>query len=128
MPLVVRCCDSDLWVVCVRVHSVFLSAFTLSLCVVVISACSSASRLHAQSTPSSDSVFRNTSPNVAYVGSKTCIIPGCHEDIGRSYFATPHGQSMAPANSPTELGRVRRTIQKLPITSPVLSSKVRKIP
>jgi hypothetical protein len=62
-----------------------------------------AGSIHAQE---GGSIFRNTAPNVAYVGSKGCGVPGCHEEITRTYMATPHGQSMAPANSPTELTRV----------------------
>lgn len=56
-------------------------------------------------------VFRNTDPSVGYVGSKACIVPGCHEDIGRSYFNTSHGTSMAPANSQAELARVPQPIE-----------------
>jgi hypothetical protein len=59
-----------------------------------------AALLHAQ-TGGSSSVFRNVDPSVGYVGSKSCGAPGCHEEINRTYFPTPHGQSMAPANSPT---------------------------
>jgi hypothetical protein len=54
--------------------------------------------------------FRNLDSPVAYVGSKSCAASGCHEDIGRSYLATPHGQSMAPANSPTELARAPKPV------------------
>ncbi len=61
-------------------------------------------------TDSGVPVFRNTDPSVAYVGSKSCIVPGCHENIGRSYFPTAHGQSMAPANSPKELGRAPKPV------------------
>ena len=68
-----------------------------------------AALLHAQ-TGGSSSVFRNVDPSVGYVGSKSCGAPGCHEEINRTYFPTPHGQSMAPANSPTELGRVPQPV------------------
>jgi hypothetical protein len=68
------------------------------------------SLLPAQSATNPAPVFRNTNPSVAYVGSKTCVVPGCHEEIGRSYFMTPHGNSMAPANSPTELARAPQPV------------------
>jgi hypothetical protein len=58
------------------------------------------------SAQSSDSIFRNTDPSVAYVGSATCLVSGCHEDIGRAYAHSSHGESMAPANRPAELARV----------------------
>jgi hypothetical protein len=53
-----------------------------------------------------ESIFRNTAPSVAYVGSKSCAASGCHEEISRTYSPTPHGQSMALANTPAELARV----------------------
>ncbi|MGA8044033.1 MAG: cytochrome c3 family protein, partial [Terracidiphilus sp.] len=49
------------------------------------------------------SIFLNTNPSVEYVGSQTCGRAGCHEEISREYFATPHGQSMEPANAPSDL-------------------------
>ena len=52
-----------------------------------------------------ETVFRNTEPGVAYVGSQTCIVAGCHEQIGHDYGLTPMGHSMAPANSAAELVR-----------------------
>ena len=64
----------------------------------------------AQTVAAQTSIFRNTDLPGSYVGSKTCVVPGCHEDIGRSYFPTPHGHSMAPANSSTELGRVPKPV------------------
>jgi cytochrome c553 len=51
-------------------------------------------------------VYRNTSPKVAYVGSRSCAGSGCHEEICRKYPQTPMGNSMAPANSASELARV----------------------
>ena len=54
----------------------------------------------------STSIFRNTDPAVAYTGSASCVVAGCHEAIGQTYWKTPHGQSMAPANRPQELARV----------------------
>jgi hypothetical protein len=71
--------------------------------VALLAAFASAICLHAQS---SASIFRNVDSSVAYVGSKSCGASGCHEDINRNYDPTPHGQSMAPANSPAELARV----------------------
>jgi len=56
------------------------------------------------------SVFRNVDPSVAYLGSESCGASGCHEEINRTYFPSPHGQSMAPANSPAELARVPRPV------------------
>ena len=54
----------------------------------------------------STSIFRNTDPAVAYTGSASCVVAGCHEAIGQTYWKNPHGQSMAPANRPQELARV----------------------
>ena len=61
--------------------------------------------LNAQS-----SIFRNTDPSVAYVGSQSCGVSGCHAEVNRSYTSTPHGQSMALANTPTELARVPKPV------------------
>ncbi len=55
-------------------------------------------------------IFRNIDSSVAYVGSRSCGASGCHEEINRSYAPTPHGQSMAPANSPIELGRAPQPV------------------
>lgn len=55
-----------------------------------------------------ESVFRNTGPGVAYVGSQTCVVAGCHEQIGHDYPLTPMGHSMAPANSAAELARAAK--------------------
>ena len=73
------------------------------MCLVALAAFASTISLHAQS---SASIFRNVDASVAYVGSKSCGASGCHEDINRNYDPTPHGQSMAPTNSTTELARV----------------------
>lgn len=43
---------------------------------------------------------------MAYTGSASCTVAGCHEEIGRTYAPSPHGQSMAAANRPAELARV----------------------
>ncbi len=86
------------------------SAFACSLGFALLAAFSCADFSRSQSAARSTPVFRNTDPSVAYVGSKTCVVPGCHEDIGRSYFPTPHGQSMATANSPKELARVPKPV------------------
>lgn len=56
------------------------------------------------------SVFRNTDPGVAYVGSASCAASGCHAQTHRNYFATPHGKSMAAANSPAELARAPKPV------------------
>jgi len=55
-------------------------------------------------------VYRNTGPDVAYAGSKSCAGAGCHEELSRKHSQTPMGSSMAPANSPPELARVQRPI------------------
>jgi hypothetical protein len=60
--------------------------------------------------PGSASIFRNTDPSVAYMGSQSCGQSGCHAEINREYFSTPHGQSMAAANSPRELARVPKPV------------------
>jgi hypothetical protein len=84
-----------------RIAALF-SLFIWGLCLASLMA---PKGLRAQGS-AGDSIFRNVDLSVAYVGSKSCGVSGCHEDINRSYATTPHAQSMAPANSPTELGRV----------------------
>lgn len=54
--------------------------------------------------------FRNTAPTVEYVGSAACTVPGCHEDVGRSYAHSPHGLSMTAANVPLHLARAARPV------------------
>ena len=54
--------------------------------------------------------YRNTAPGVAFVGSKSCAASGCHEALCRDYSWVPMGNSMAPANAPSELARVPNTI------------------
>jgi len=49
-------------------------------------------------------VYQNTAPGVAYTGSVSCS--GCHADLDRTYHRTPMGNSMAPANAPSELEKV----------------------
>ena len=93
----------------VSVGSPSSSMFTFILCVAVLAAFNSAEFSRAQGS-AGKTVFRNTDPSVPYVGSSTCVVIGCHEAIGRSYSPTPHGQSMAPANSLTELERVPRPV------------------
>ena len=90
--------------------SILLSSFSVALCLALLTALLSVNDLSAQGSAGGESIFRNTDPSVAYVGSKSCGTSGCHEDINRTYFPTPHGQSMAPANSPTELRRVPKPI------------------
>ena len=51
-------------------------------------------------------VYQNTAPGVAFKGSKSCEVGGCHEELSRNYYLTPHGSSMGPANSPSELAKV----------------------
>ena len=51
-------------------------------------------------------VFQNTAPAVAYTGSKSCAASNCHADLEHTYRPTPMGNSMAPANAPSELSRV----------------------
>ena len=87
-----------------------LTFFTLSPCLALLTGLSLANHLRAQSSAGGEIIFRNTDPSVAYVGSKSCAASGCHEDINRTYFPTPHGQSMAPANSAAELRRVPKPI------------------
>jgi hypothetical protein len=90
--------------------NVLLPALISGLCLALLALLSSANWLRAQSSDKSDSTFRNTDPSVAYVGSTSCAASGCHEKICRDYFSTPHGHSMAPANSPTELARAPKPI------------------
>jgi len=86
-----------------------LASIVASLHLGLIAGAILAPPLSAQST--SSTVFRNTDPSVAYVGSKSCAASGCHKEIGRDYAPTPHGQSMAPANSASDLARVPNPIQ-----------------
>ncbi len=64
--------------------------------------------LHAESRPSSGPhtppVYRNTSPGVAYVGSKACV--RCHADIYEQFSRTGMGRSMSLASDPAQLQRV----------------------
>ncbi len=55
--------------------------------------------------------YRNAAPSVAYTGSKSCAGSGCHEEIYRNYYRTPHGDSMGPANAPSELAKVPNRIK-----------------
>ncbi len=55
-------------------------------------------------------IFRNTDPSVAYVGSATCAQSGCHAEIKGEYLPTPHGQSMTLANIPSSLARVPKPV------------------
>ena len=66
--------------------------------------------LHAQNDGKPAPTFRNTGPDVAYVGSKTCGDSGCHTDIYKAYQPTPHGQSMTLANVPSDLARAPRPV------------------
>jgi hypothetical protein len=87
-----------------------LRALRIAVSLTLLTALSSSARLRAQGSAQPASVFRNTDSSVAYVGSKTCTVSGCHEEIGRSYPETPMGHSMAPANSPAELARVAQPV------------------
>ena len=51
-------------------------------------------------------VYRNAAPGVAFTGSKSCEGTGCHDELCRNYYQTPHGASMGPANTPAELAKV----------------------
>ncbi len=64
-------------------------------------------------------VYRNTGPEVAYVGSKSCAAPGCHDELCQRHAHTPMGNSMAPANAPSELAKVPKLIM-------VVSSKLNR--
>jgi hypothetical protein len=55
-------------------------------------------------------VYRNTVPGVEFTGSKSCAAAGCHEQICQDFQSVPMGNSMTPANLPSELARVPRTI------------------
>lgn len=50
-------------------------------------------------------LYRNTASGVAFMGSKSCDGAGCHEGLSSRYYQTPHGSSMGPANSPSELAK-----------------------
>jgi hypothetical protein len=52
--------------------------------------------------------YRNTDPAVPYSGSKSCS--PCHARLAVAYRKTPMGSSMAPANRPEELARVRQPV------------------
>jgi hypothetical protein len=62
-------------------------------------------RSNSPIAPPSTTIFRNTDPKVAYVGSKAC--ESCHESEYRKFLQTPHGQS---ATLPAE----RPELKKLP--------------
>jgi hypothetical protein len=64
----------------------------------------------AQSQDKTSSLFRNTDPSVAYVGSKSCAQAGCHAEIGNNYSITAHGLAMASANLPSDLARVPKPV------------------
>jgi hypothetical protein len=81
-------------------------AMLLTLLALLLPACN----LRAQTAVTGASIFRNTDPTVAYVGSKTCGESGCHAEINRDYTPSPHGQSMAAANIPSDLARVPRPV------------------
>jgi len=55
-------------------------------------------------------LYRNTAPGVAFVGSKTCEGAGCHEELCHNYYQTPHGNSVGPANAPSEPTKVPQRI------------------
>jgi hypothetical protein len=84
----------------------FVCALSASRCIALFIMLAFPVWLGAQSRVGEESIFRNASSSVAYVGSKSCLAPGCHEEISRTYMPTSHGQSMAQANSSTELSRV----------------------
>ncbi len=50
--------------------------------------------------------YRNTDLGVKFTGSKSCEAAGCHEELSREYFRTPHGNALGPANAPSELAKV----------------------
>jgi hypothetical protein len=81
-------------------------AFFLALLALISSAPSS----FAQTAAAPETVFRNIDPSVTYVGSKACASAGCHQKISRDYLATPMGNSMAPANIPSELARAPQPV------------------
>jgi hypothetical protein len=54
--------------------------------------------------------FRNMDPSVAYVGSASCTVPGCHQEIGHSYSRSPHGLSTTAANLPAQLARAAHPV------------------
>jgi hypothetical protein len=76
----------------------------------LIAALCRAGCVDAQGTSQSTSIFRNTDPSVAYVGSKTCGEAGCHAEISREYLPSPHGQSITLANIPSDLARAPRPV------------------
>jgi hypothetical protein len=85
-------------------------SLTAGLCFALQASLSLVPSLRAQSVDGTESIFRNTDPSVGYVGSKSCATAGCHETISRDYVPTPHGQSMAPANSPADLARAAKPV------------------
>jgi hypothetical protein len=88
-----------------RTSALLPSAFW-TLCLAIPALLLLANGMYAQGPEKAAVVFRNTDPSVGYVGSKTCGQAGCHAEIGRDYFPTPHGTAMAPANIPSDLARV----------------------
>ena len=94
-----------------RINALFPSVLPV-LCMALPALLLAANSLRAQNPAksASDSIFRNTDPSVAYVGSKSCGESGCHAEINRDYMPSPHGQSMAPANIPSDLARVPKPV------------------
>lgn len=92
-------------------HPRFLSR-SRSLPVFLAVALAASCALQAQNAPDNPkpTLFRNTDPSVAYVGSKTCGESGCHAEIYSQYQPTPHGQSMTLANTPGDLARVPQPV------------------
>jgi hypothetical protein len=55
-------------------------------------------------------VYRNTGPDAKYSGSVSCAGSACHEELCRKFAEEPMGNSMGPANSPSELARVPKPV------------------
>ena len=96
------------------ISRLLLRASLPCLCLALLAALPPLIRTHAESSAGTDSIFRNVDSSATYVGSKSCGASGGHEEINRTYAPTAHGQSMALANSPAELGRAPQ-----PVTSSI---------
>lgn len=53
-------------------------------------------------------IFRNTAPDVGYVGSRACA--GCHKELYKRFLRTAHAHSMSLAGQATHLSKVPQPV------------------
>jgi len=91
-------------------HNRIRALFTFAFSALFLTLIFQVSIVSAQSQDKTSSIFRNTDPSVAYVGSKSCTQAGCHAEIGNTYSITAHSRAMASANLPGDLARVPKPV------------------